>query len=79
MSGETYISISPLIIGLLSGGAMVLDKLPEPGRLTNLDNSKAMACCACSRCTWGLFGHYFLSSIISLVFLLLCWKRLDID
>ena len=33
-----------------SGGAMVLGKLPVPGRPTNLDNSRARAYCACSRC-----------------------------
>ena len=42
-----------------SEGAMVLDKLPVPGRPTNLDYSKARAYCACSRCGWGLFGHFF--------------------
>ena len=42
-----------------SGGAMVLGKLPVPGRLTNLDHSRARAFCACSRCGWGLFGHFF--------------------
>ena len=46
-----------------SGGAMVLDKLSLPGRPTNLDNSRARAYCACSRCGLGLFGHFFLSSI----------------
>ena len=53
-----------------SGGAMVLGKLPVPGRPTNLADSRARAYCACSRCGWGLFfGHFFLSSIISLFFL----------
>ena len=42
-----------------SGGAMVLGKLPVPGRPTNLDDSGARAYCACSRCGWGLFGHFF--------------------
>ena len=42
-----------------SGGAKVLGKLPVPGRPTNLDYSRARACCACSRCGWGLFGHFF--------------------
>ena len=33
------------------GGAMVLGKLPVPGRpITNLDKSRARAFCACSRC-----------------------------
>ena len=26
---------------------------------TNLDYSRARACCAGSRCGWGLFGHFF--------------------
>ena len=41
-----------------SGGAMVLSKLTVPRRPTNLDNSRASAYCACSRCGWGLFGHF---------------------
>ena len=38
---------------------MVLGKLPVSGRPTNLDSSRARAYCACSRCGWGLFGHFF--------------------
>ena len=38
---------------------MVLGKLLVPARPTNLDNSRARAYCACSRCGWGLFGHFF--------------------
>ena len=38
---------------------MVLGKLPLPGRPTNLDKSRARAYCACSRCGWVLFGHFF--------------------
>ena len=37
----------------------MLGKLPVPGRPTNLDNSRAKAYCACSRCGWGMFGHFF--------------------
>ena len=48
---------------------MMLGKLPVPGRLTNLNNSGARASCNCSRCGRELFGHFFLSSIISLSFL----------
>ena len=33
-----------------SDGAKVLDKLSVPGRPTSLDNSRARAYCACSRC-----------------------------
>ena len=25
----------------------------------NLDYSRARACCACSRCGWGWFGHFY--------------------
>ena len=46
---------------------MVLGKLPVPGRPTNLDNSRARAYCACSRCGWGLFGHFY--SQLSFLFL----------
>ena len=45
---------------------MVLGELPVPGRPTYLGKSRTRAYCACSRCGWGLFGHFFLSSIISL-------------
>ena len=38
---------------------MVLGKLPVPGRPTYLDSSRARAYCTCSRCGWGLFGHFF--------------------
>ena len=38
---------------------MVPGKLPVPGRPTNLDHSRARAYCACSRCGWGMFGHFF--------------------
>ena len=44
-----------------SGGAMVLGKLPVPGRPCNLDYSKARAYCAYSRCGRGLFGHFYSS------------------
>ena len=42
-----------------SGGGKALDKLPVPGRPTYLDYSRARAYCACKRCWWGLFGHFF--------------------
>ena len=43
------------------GGAMVLGKLPVPGRPSNLNlaDSRARAYCACSGCGWGLFGHFY--------------------
>ena len=42
-----------------SGGAKVLGKLTMPVRPTNLNNSRARAYCACSRCGWGLFEHFY--------------------
>ena len=49
-----------------SGGAKVLGKLSAPGRPTSLDDSRARAYCACCRCGWGLFGHFF--SYLSFLF-----------
>ena len=37
----------------------MLGKFPVPGRPTYLDCRRARAYCACSRCGWGLFGHFF--------------------
>ena len=50
---------------------MVLDKLSVPGRPTYLDNNRVRSYRACSRCVWGLFIHFFLSSF-SLSSLILC-------
>ena len=63
---------------------MVLGKLPVPGSPAYFDKRRARAYCACNRCGWGLFGHFFsrlsfLSSIISLFFLPLSGRRPDID
>ena len=57
---------------------MALGKLSAPGRPTYLDLSRARAYCACSRCRWGYFDIFFLSSIISLFYLLLSGRRPDI-
>ena len=38
---------------------MVLGKLPRPGHPINLDDNRARAYCACSKCRWGLFGHFY--------------------
>ena len=59
-----------------SGGAMVLGKLPVPGLPTIL--IRARAYCACSRCGWGCFGHFY-SHLSFLFFLLLFWRRPGID
>ena len=42
-----------------SGGAKVLGKLSVPGRPTSLDDSRARAYCACSRCGWGVVWTFF--------------------
>ena len=42
-----------------SGGRKVLGKLPVPGRPTFGDSGRARVYCACNRCGWGLFGHFF--------------------
>ena len=47
---------------------MVLVKLSVPGRPTNLDSSRARAYCACSRCGWRMFGHFFSRLFFSLFF-----------
>ena len=47
---------------------MVLGKLPVPGGPTNLDQSRARAYCAYSRCGWGLFGRFFFSRLSFLSF-----------
>ena len=57
--------------GGLSGGAKVLDKLSVPGRPISLDDSRARAYCACSRCGRGLFGHF---SLIYLFSFLSLWE-----
>ena len=61
-----------------SGGAKVLCKLSVPGRPTNLGYSRAGAYCACSRCGWGMFGHFF-SRLSFLFSFSLCGRRPDID
>ena len=49
-----------------SGDAMVLGKLPVPGRSTDLDYSRARVYCTCSRCGWVFF--FFFLDIYSLVY-----------
>ena len=61
-----------------SGGALVLGKLLALGRPTTLDNSRARAYCAYSRCGWGLFGHFF-SRLSFLFSFSLSGRRPDID
>ena len=61
-----------------SGGAMVLGELTVPGRPTSLEKSRARAYCTCSRCGWGLFGHFY-SHLSFLLFLPPFGRRPDID
>ena len=68
----------PSVIFGWSGNAMVLGKLPVPGRSAGLDKSRARAYCGCSRCRWGGLD-IFLSSIISHFFLPLAGRWPDID
>ena len=49
------------------------------GASYNLDYSRARAYCACSRCGWGLFGHFYSHLSFSLLFLPVFGRRLDID
>ena len=57
---------------------MVPGKHPVPGHPTNLDNCRARAFCAYSRCGWGLFGHFF-SHLSFLSSFSLSGRRPDID
>ena len=43
----------------------MLGKLSLLGRPTSLDDSRARAYCACSRCGWGMFGHFSLICLFS--------------
>ena len=72
-----FMSFSTVFRGW-SSGAMVLGKLPVLGLPTSLDDSKARAYCAYSRCGSGLFGHFF-SDLSSLYFLPFSGRRPDID
>ena len=60
------------------GGAMILGKLPVPGRPTNLDKSRARAYLVLVS-AGGEGLDILLSSIISLFFLPLSGRRSDID
>ena len=61
-----------------SGGAMVLGKLPVPGRPTNLDYSRARGLLHLQSVRVGLFGHF--SLIYHFLFSLpLFGRRPDID
>ena len=57
----------------------MLGKLSVPGHPTSLDDSRARAYCACSRCGWGLFEHFFSRLSFLFFFLPLSGRRPDID
>ena len=58
--------------------AMVLDKLPVPGRLTNLDESRTRAYCPCSGCGGDCLEIYSLVYHFAF-FLPLSGRQPDID
>ena len=55
---------------------MVMGKLSVPVCPTNLDNGRERVYCPCSRCGWGMFGHFFSSPHF---FFLLSGRQSDID
>ena len=59
LSDSISVYTGRLLEGGRSGGAMMLGKLPVPGRPTYLEESRARAYYACSRCGRGLFGCFF--------------------
>ena len=56
-----------ICLGWSGGRIRVLGKLSVTGRPTNLDNSRARAYCACSRCGWGMFWTFFSRLFFSLL------------
>ena len=43
------------VVGWCDGAGLT----SSAGASYNLDYSRARAYCACSRCGWGLFGHFY--------------------
>ena len=60
---------------------MMLGKLSVRGHPNNLDtgNRRAGAYCACSKCRWGLFGHFSLIYLLSFFSLPLSGRWPNID
>ena len=58
---------------------MVLGKLPVPGASYSLDSGRARAYLTCSRCGWGLFGHFYSPLPFFSPFLPVSGRRPDID
>ena len=67
-----------LYLGCL-GGAMVLGKTSSAGASYNFDDSRARTYCVCSRCKWGFFWTFLLSSILSFLCLPVFGRQPDID
>ena len=55
--GHFYSPLSFLsgVVGWCDGAGLT----SSAGASYNLDYSWARACCACSGCGWGLFGHFY--------------------
>ena len=64
-----FFSLSGLAISPLQANCVGRWYHSVLGRPISLDNGRARAYCACSRCGWGQFGYFFLSPIILLFFL----------
>ena len=64
-----FFSLSGLAISPLQANCVGRWYHSVPGRPISLENGRARAYCACSRCGWGQFGYFLLSPII-FVFLL---------
>ena len=50
-----FVTIKEGVVGWCDGPGLT----SSAGASYNLDYSRARAYCACSRCGWGLFGHFF--------------------
>ena len=61
-----YVKMSTTV-GILTIMSSKIFMLPVPGRPSNLGYTRAWAYRTGSNCGWGLLGHFFLSSIISLL------------
>ena len=64
-------------LDIVSLAALWILVLSVPGRLTNLDDSRARTYCACSDCGSGLFGDIFFRQSFLLFFLPVSERRSD--
>ena len=72
-------SLKRSLIQWWSGGAMVLGKLPVPGRPTIWITVGQGPTALAEGAGWGVVRTFLLSSILSLLFLSLFRRRPDID